>query len=120
MTIYIAGKITGDPGYKEKFEAEKQKLHETFPWAIILNPAEIPEGLRNHEYMRLSFAMIDSADLVVFLPDWEDSRGARLEKAYCEYTAKAWVEEGGSTSAMEDAIVWGRKIEKAEREQEEE
>lgn len=40
------------------------------------------------DYMRICFAMIDVADLVVFLPDAKDSAGARLEKAYCEYVGK--------------------------------
>ena len=45
----------------------------------------------------MCFAMIDAADCVVFLPDAEDSAGARLERAYCEYVGKetaAWTEPG--------------------------
>lgn len=33
-------------------------------------------------------AMIDSADLVAFLPGWESSAGARIEHEYCRYTGK--------------------------------
>ena len=90
MKIYIAGKITGDPNYKEKFSAEAEKLERA--GNIVLNPATLPEGMKPEDYMRICFAMIDSADIVSFLPDAEESEGARLEKEYCKYIKKAWVD----------------------------
>lgn len=30
--------------------------------------------------------------MVIFLPDWEESKGARIEKAYCEYIHKRCVD----------------------------
>lgn len=33
-------------------------------------------------------AMMDSADVVAFLPDYGQSRGAQLEWAYCQYVSK--------------------------------
>ena len=42
MKIYIAGKITGDKGYREKFAAVEAAL-----WAqgfTVINPAVLPEG----------------------------------------------------------------------------
>lgn len=86
MKVYIAGKITGDPGYRDKFAAvEIQLFHHGH---TVLNPAELPSGMSREDYMRICFAMIDVADAVVFLPDAEDSAGARLERAYCEYVEK--------------------------------
>ena len=32
--------------------------------------------------------MMDSADVVAFLPDYKQSEGARLEWAYCQYVGK--------------------------------
>ena len=48
------------------------------------------------DYMRICFAMIDCADIVGFLRDWEDSPGARLEQSYCRYIGKRsfLIEEG--------------------------
>lgn len=86
MKAYIAGPITGDPDYKEKFKIIKKRLKEL--GYIVLNPAELPAGMANSDYMRICLAMIDSADLVVFLPDWDESRGAKLENAYCQYVSK--------------------------------
>lgn len=88
IKIYIAGKITGDPEYKGKFEAAKNLISSLIAEAIVLNPAENPPGMSKSDYMRLSFAMIDCADFVYFLPDWEESGGARLEHAYCDYIEK--------------------------------
>jgi hypothetical protein len=41
--------------------------------------------------MRICFAMLESADTAAFLPDWEDSPGAQLEKHWCEYVGKKMV-----------------------------
>ena len=86
MKIYIAGKITGDSTYREKFQ-RAQKAMEGYGF-IVLNPAELPGGMLSSDYMRICFAMMDSADVVAFLPDYDQSRGARLEFDWCQYTGK--------------------------------
>lgn len=86
MKIYIAGKITGDPEYRDRFREEAEKLEGL--GHIVLNPAELPEGMSKAEYMRICFAMIDCADTVFLLPGWQGSPGARLEQAYCSYIGK--------------------------------
>lgn len=86
MKIYIAGKITGDAGYFPKFAMAQAKASQD--GHIVLNPAWLPEGMEPRDYMRICFAMIDAADVCAFLPDWEESCGARLERAYCEYIGK--------------------------------
>lgn len=86
MKAYIAGKITGDEHYREKFRRAEERLQkEGF---TVLNPAAMPEGMQPADYMRICIAMIDSADVVAFLPDYASSRGARLEWAWCQYTGK--------------------------------
>lgn len=86
LKVYIAGKITGDPEYKRKFLAAH--MEQRNEGHIVLNPAHLPEGMKSADYMRICLAMIDSAGMVAFLPDWEDSPGARLEHDYCEYVGK--------------------------------
>ena len=86
MKIYLAGKITGDDNYKEKFAEGEEKLKRK--GHIVLSPAILPEGLTVSDYMRICFAMIDCADAVAFLPDWNESKGAQLENAYCQYIGK--------------------------------
>ncbi len=101
MKVYIAGKISGDPNYREKFAAEQELLEEQ--GHIVLNPAELPEGLSSADYMRICFAMIDCAEVVVFLPDWENSEGAKLERAYCEYVDKLVLDEGDGDGQSDSA-----------------
>nr|DAW19235.1 MAG TPA: 2'-deoxynucleoside 5'-phosphate N-hydrolase 1 [Caudoviricetes sp.] len=88
VKIYIAGKITGDPKYREKFKEAAADIARG--GHIPLNPADLPKGMRPKDYMRICFAMIDVADAVVFLPDAAESAGARLEMAYCEYIEKEY------------------------------
>ena len=85
--IYIAGKITGDPDYKAKFEAAAEAYKKK--GYIVLNPAVLPSGMQSADYMRICFAMIDTADVVAFLPGYETSPGAQLELQYCLYTDKS-------------------------------
>lgn len=65
MKIYISGKITGDRRYKAKFREVEKKL--AAAGHIVLNPATAPEGLRPVDYMRLCFAMMEAADVVLFI-----------------------------------------------------
>lgn len=86
MKAYISGKITGDSQYREKFQrAQKALQKEGF---IVLNPAELPDGMLPSDYMRICFAMMECADVVAFLPDYSQSRGARMEFDWCQYTGK--------------------------------
>lgn len=84
--IYIAGKITGDPDYKAKFNAAAEEYKKR--GYTVLNPSWMPEGMQKADYMRICFAMIDTADVVAFLPDFKQSAGAEVEHAYCRYIDK--------------------------------
>ena len=86
IVVYIAGPVTGVAKYWEAFEQAEDDL--TACGCIPLSPARLPEGMTNAQYMRTCFAMIDSADAVLFLPDSDKSKGARLERDYCAYVKK--------------------------------
>lgn len=86
MKAYIAGKITGDEKFREKFRNIKEQLEES--GFIVLNPADMPGGMKPGDYMRIRLSMVDSADIVYILPDYQDSRGALIEFNYAEYIGK--------------------------------
>jgi hypothetical protein len=77
VKIYVAGRITGNDGYREQFAQAADKLraegHE------VINPAENPPQPSWHGYMALSLTQLVTVDSVALLPGWEHSRGARLE-----------------------------------------
>lgn len=49
MKVYLAGKITGDSNYREKFAAAAKKLEERAGVTVIY-PAVTPEGLKKADY----------------------------------------------------------------------
>ena len=81
MTIYISGKITGDPNYKEKFERVENTLEELNWVHKIINPAklELPEGATWEDYMKQDIPFITISDAIFMMKGWRRSKGARLE-----------------------------------------
>ena len=61
LRVYIAGKITGDKNYREKFAKAEQAL--TAMGHCVLNPVNLPFGMEQGDYMRICFAMIDCAEI---------------------------------------------------------
>jgi nucleoside 2-deoxyribosyltransferase len=77
---YIAGKITGNPNYKQEFaEAETQLKAGGY---VVMNPSFMQEGFEQMEYLHVCTAMIDVCDEVFFLPTWTDSKGSHYEYGY--------------------------------------
>lgn len=82
-TLYLAGKITGDPYYFTKFYNAQKKLEEG--GFIVVNPALLPaEGFTWEAYMRMSGAMLAECAEVCFL------RTGKRAKARNMNSAKQW------------------------------
>lgn len=88
MKFYLAGKISGNPNYKRDFAEAKKVVAKMGQDCSILSPAILPEGMSKADYMRICFAMVDSADCVILLPNASESEGAMLEKKYAKYIGK--------------------------------
>ena len=86
MKVYIAGKITGNENYRTEFAEAEEKLRVL--GHIPLNPAVLPEGLEQADYMRICLAMLDSADAIGLLLNWVGSDGACIELSLARYTGK--------------------------------
>lgn len=88
MKIFISGPMSGLPNFnRDAFNAEAHRLlglgH------VALNPAILPDGLEQHEYMAICIEMVKMADQLVMLPGWERSAGARSEHALAIKLGKA-------------------------------
>ena len=72
MKVYIAGKITGDRRYRAKFREAAKALEEA--GHVVLNPATLPDGLDDVDYMRICMAMVDAAATSASSPPWWPGR----------------------------------------------
>ena len=82
--IYIAGPMSGLPQYNcPAFEEAERLLKNWFPDSAIINPAKNFGDDRTLDYaiyMRQSIHQLLMADAICLLPEWENSRGARIER----------------------------------------
>ncbi|MBQ6577500.1 MAG: DUF4406 domain-containing protein [Bacteroidales bacterium] len=91
-SIYLSGKITGDPDYREKFAIVAKVLRVKFPGKTVFNPAheylEIAEKLDKsgasdeeaHDILvDMCIRTLKECDAIALMPDWTDSRGAIAE-----------------------------------------
>ena len=79
MKSYIAGPMTGFPDYnRAEFDKAANELNNAY---VVLNPAILPSGLKQSEYMDICMAMIRCCDCIYMLDGYEDSLGAMAEIA---------------------------------------
>lgn len=86
---YIAGPITGVKDYRARFKRAADKLGDQ-GW-IVLNPAELPEGMVYEAYIPICLAMLAAADTLFVLPGSEKSCGALAEIAFARAMGKKTV-----------------------------
>ena len=55
---------------------------------IVLNPVELPEGMKPTSYMNICIPMLQEADAIYLLKNWRSSQGANIERAFAEYQGK--------------------------------
>lgn len=92
--VYIAGPMTGYENFnRAAFFAKAAELFQRR--AIPLNPAVLPDGLTQAQYMDICFAMIRAADGIHLLKGWEKSKGALAELAYAEKLGIAITQDSG-------------------------
>lgn len=88
IKTYIAGPMTGLPKLnRHAFRAAAAQIRDNLG-RVVLNPATLPDGLEQAEYMDICLAMIRSADTVYLLQGWEQSEGAVAEYHYAKKIGK--------------------------------
>lgn len=78
-TVYLSGGITGVDGYRDAF-ANAEDVARSAGARVILNPATLPHGWDWEHYMAACLGLVRVADMVVMLPGWQRSTGARMER----------------------------------------
>ena len=86
MKIYLSGAMANCANYKKILNDKQSELEKQ--GHIVINPAVLPIGLNNNKYMPICLSMIDGADAIYLFNNWQNSKGALLEKAYAEYQNK--------------------------------
>ena len=85
MIGYLSGPITGNRDYRRQFAEAAAALKEL--GYNVINPAAIDDALpvecMSYEaIMRIDLELLATADYLVQLPGWEDSKGANRELGF--------------------------------------
>lgn len=85
MIGYLSGPITGRKNYRQQFARAAGTLKEL--GYVVINPAELDQVLPVKEMgyegiMRIDLEILATADYLVQLPGWEDSKGANRELGF--------------------------------------
>ena len=83
MRIYISGPITDTDDFAERFEDAAAIIAER--GNKYINPAKLAEVIPDADwttYMLIDRELLQEADAITMLPGWEQSRGARAERAF--------------------------------------
>lgn len=94
-TIYIAGKVTGEPRdiCVQKFNAAEELLRSK-GFTEIGNPVTmVPEHYGWKEAMQICIIAVMASDCIFLLDDWQESKGARLEKTIAEHFGLEIIEQ---------------------------
>ena len=76
--IYVAGPMSGIKDFNRPlFNMVAAELTEQ--GHSVLNPATLPDGLSQGQYMQFCLPMVAVAHELVMLPGWEQSEGAYIE-----------------------------------------
>lgn len=80
MKVYLAGSITDDPDYKNKFNKAEEYLKSL--GYTVLNPTVLPGEMSYEDYFPICFAMIDVADCMAVIDGIGTSNGVHMEIDY--------------------------------------
>ena len=80
MKVYIAGPMTGLPQFNRPAFIQAA-MNLSFEKHVLLNPAILPDGLTEADYMAVGLTMLQRADAIYLLIGWQNSAGARAEHA---------------------------------------
>lgn len=109
MIGYLSGPITGHKNYRRQFAEAAAALKEL--GYVVINPAELDQALPVEEMgyegiMRIDLEILATADYLVQLPGWEDSKGCNRELGFAQardlivVSFQDLVDKGGETHGI--------------------
>ncbi|EED1395702.1 DUF4406 domain-containing protein [Escherichia coli] len=107
--IYIAGPMTGYKDHnRTAFSMAAMKL--AAAGHVVLNPATLPDGLSQQQYMSICIPMLMCADAIYLLEGWEESAGAMAEYAMArKLNMPASLPENQAASETVAQLLCGKK-----------
>ena len=78
--IYVSGPMTGYENFNRELFSSTAKALEDDGFNV-LNPATLPDGLTQTQYMSICQSMVMCAGFIYMLRGWQDSEGAKAELA---------------------------------------
>ena len=97
MKVYIAGPMTVLPHFNRP-AFNQAALNLSFEKHVPLNPAILPDGLTEADYMAVGITMLQRADAIFLLTGWQFSAGARAEHALALKLGLEVIEQRGSNN----------------------
>ena len=78
MIIYLSGKITGDPDYRNKFRKAEKSLKAM--GHKVYNPCVIPDIFDWNAFIDIDLTILQYCNAIFMLDDWKESKGAQAER----------------------------------------
>lgn len=94
--VFISGPMTGIPEYNRSAFYDAAEFQRQLN-RIVLNPATLPLGLDEPEYMQISLAMLLCCDCIYLIDGWEQSSGARSEYTLAQKLDLEIIHQNGQT-----------------------
>lgn len=103
--VYIAGPMSGHDDYNyHSFNAIAEELKES--GLSVMNPAILPKGFTESQYMDVALAMLKTCDTIYMLPGWEDSLGATVEYHLARKLGMTLIHHVGEITTQPETDEW--------------